>query len=89
MKIAHIRIAGVVVGIALGGCGEPADLVPVTPPGAYVPKVSPDADPAQALGETAPAANTGGAADAKSRRCMATKPALASTKGRPRRPREE
>jgi FKBP-type peptidyl-prolyl cis-trans isomerase len=80
MKIGHIRIAGVVVGIALGGCGEPADLVPVTPPGAYVPKVSPDADPAQALGETAPSTNTGGAAEAK-KSTTATKPALATAKG--------
>ena len=57
MKIGHMRITGALVGLALGGCGDPTDLVPVTPPGAYIPKVSPDPDPAQALGEAAPTAN--------------------------------
>ena len=57
MKIGHIRIAAVLVGLALGGCGDPTDLVPVTPPGAYIPKVSPDTDAAQALGEAAPSTN--------------------------------
>jgi FKBP-type peptidyl-prolyl cis-trans isomerase len=58
MKIGHIRIAAVVVGMALGGCGDPSDLVPVTPPGAYIPKVSPDAEAAQAIGETAPSSTS-------------------------------
>jgi FKBP-type peptidyl-prolyl cis-trans isomerase len=58
MKFGPIRIAGALVGLALGGCGDPTDLVPVTPPGAYIPKVSPDTDPAQAVGETAPSATS-------------------------------
>jgi FKBP-type peptidyl-prolyl cis-trans isomerase len=57
MKIGHIRIAAALVGLTLGGCGDPTDLVPVTPPGAYIPKVSPDTDAAQALGEAAPSTN--------------------------------
>jgi FKBP-type peptidyl-prolyl cis-trans isomerase len=57
MKIGHIRIATALVGLTLGGCGDPTDLVPVTPPGAYIPKVSPDTDAAQAQGETAPSTN--------------------------------
>jgi FKBP-type peptidyl-prolyl cis-trans isomerase len=54
MKIRHLRIGVAIVGMALGGCGDPTDLVPVTPPGAYIAKVSPDAEAAQAQGETAP-----------------------------------
>ena len=54
MKIGHISIAGALVVMAFGGCGDPTDLVPVTPPGAFIPKVSPDTEAAQALGETAP-----------------------------------
>jgi FKBP-type peptidyl-prolyl cis-trans isomerase len=62
MKIGHIRIVGALVGLVLGGCGEPSDLVPVTPPGAFIPKVSPDADAAQALGEAAPSASASASA---------------------------
>jgi FKBP-type peptidyl-prolyl cis-trans isomerase len=57
MKIGQIRIAAALVGLTLGGCGDPTDLVPVTPPGAYIPKVSPDTDAAQAVGESAPSTN--------------------------------
>lgn len=78
MKIGHIKIAGAFVGLALGGCGDPTDLVPVTPPGAYIPKVSPDTEPAQALGETAPSATKHGSDDAK---LAAMKPAPATAKG--------
>ena len=62
MKFGPMRIAGALVGLALGGCGDPTDLVPVTPPGAYIPKVSPDTDPAQAVGETAPSATSASSA---------------------------
>ena len=67
MKIGHIRIAGALVGMVLGGCGDPSDIVPVAPPGAFVPRVSPDTDPAQALGESAPSVNApkAGSDDAK------------------------
>jgi FKBP-type peptidyl-prolyl cis-trans isomerase len=54
MKIGHIKTSMVFVGLALCGCEEPTDIGPVAPPGAYTPKVSPDADPAQAVGETTP-----------------------------------
>jgi FKBP-type peptidyl-prolyl cis-trans isomerase len=54
MKIAHMKITAAFVGLALCGCEEPTGIVPVSPPGAYIPKESPDADPAQAVGETTP-----------------------------------
>ncbi len=65
MKIKHIRIAGALIGIALCGCGDPTYIVPVAPPGAYVPQTSPDAEAAQALGEAAPTATKSGSEDAK------------------------
>ena len=81
MKIGHIRIAGALVGLALGGCGDPTDLVPVTPPGAYIPKVSPDADPAQALGETAAAATSATKPALTTAKLAAMKPAPSTAKG--------
>jgi FKBP-type peptidyl-prolyl cis-trans isomerase len=35
------------------GCEAPTDIVPVTPPGAHIPRESPDAEPAAAQGEMA------------------------------------
>jgi len=49
-------IAGGLVGLAFCGCDEPSDIVPVTPPGAIVPRTVDEADAAQALGESAPSA---------------------------------
>jgi len=39
--------------MALLGCEEPQDIVPVTPPGAIIPRISPDLEPAAAQGEMA------------------------------------
>jgi FKBP-type peptidyl-prolyl cis-trans isomerase len=39
--------------LGLIGCEAPTDIVPVTPPGAPMPRTSPDADPAAAQGEMA------------------------------------
>ncbi len=47
------------VAVLLGGvigCEDPGPIVPVTPPGASLPKESPDVEPAQAVGEMAAAA---------------------------------
>ena len=40
-------------GLVLVGCEAPTDIVPVTPPGAVIPRQSPDPDPPQAQGEMA------------------------------------
>jgi FKBP-type peptidyl-prolyl cis-trans isomerase len=47
-------IAGGLVGLALCGCEEPSDIVPVTPPGAIIPRTVNESDVSQALGESAP-----------------------------------
>ncbi len=44
---------GVLSSLLLAGCEAPTDIVPVTPPGAVLPRESPDKDPAQAQGEMA------------------------------------
>jgi len=46
-------ILGVLLSLILSGCEAPTDIVPVTPPGAVIPRHSPDPDPAQAQGEMA------------------------------------
>ncbi len=78
MKIGYLGITSALIGLALCGCEEPPDLQPLTPPGAYVPKTSPDADPSQALGETAPTAPTPAAEQTK---VVSTKPAPPTAKG--------
>ncbi len=48
-----------VLGLAFAGCDEPPDIMPAAPPGAPIPRTSPDADAAQAQGEmAAPAQRT-------------------------------
>jgi FKBP-type peptidyl-prolyl cis-trans isomerase len=47
-------IAGGLVGLTLCGCDEPSEIVPVTPPGAIIPRAVDEANAAQALGESAP-----------------------------------
>jgi FKBP-type peptidyl-prolyl cis-trans isomerase len=84
MKIGHLRIAGAIIGMALAGCGDPTDLVPVTPPGAYIAKVSPDAEAAQAQGETAPTStstSTTTKAVSEDAKLAAMKPAPSTAKG--------
>jgi FKBP-type peptidyl-prolyl cis-trans isomerase len=53
----RLRCAEVMTGFALlvfSGCGDPGQFVPIAPPGANIPKVSPDTAPAQAQGESVP-----------------------------------
>ncbi len=50
----RVVIAGGLVGLALCGCEEPSEIVPVTPPGAYIPRPTDEANAPQALGESAP-----------------------------------
>jgi hypothetical protein len=55
------RCVEIMTGIALlasFGCEDPGPIVPIAPPGANIPRVSPDAEPAVATGETPP--DTGG-----------------------------
>jgi FKBP-type peptidyl-prolyl cis-trans isomerase len=78
MKIGYLSIGGALIGLALCGCEEPPDIQPLSPPGAYVPKVSPDADAAQAQGETAPTAPTPAAEQTK---VVSTKSAPPTAKG--------
>jgi FKBP-type peptidyl-prolyl cis-trans isomerase len=77
MKIGHIKITVALAGLALCGCEEPTGIVPVAPPGAYIPKESPDADPAQAVGETAPVSSRPTTASSKQ---SAKKPAPSTAK---------
>lgn len=52
MRLRQLGILGI-LGFLFTGCEEPQQLVPVTPPGAVIPRTPPDADnPAQAQGET-------------------------------------
>lgn len=51
----RVRVVGALCGLALTGCEEPQDIVPVTPPGANIPRTSPDKEPAAAQGEMAAA----------------------------------
>jgi FKBP-type peptidyl-prolyl cis-trans isomerase len=44
--------------LLLSGCEEPGQIVPIAPPGANIPKVSPDKAPAEAQGETLAASGT-------------------------------
>jgi FKBP-type peptidyl-prolyl cis-trans isomerase len=54
MSLWRLGLAGGLVGLTLCGCEEPSEIVPVTPPGAIVPRTVDEKDPAQALGESAP-----------------------------------
>jgi FKBP-type peptidyl-prolyl cis-trans isomerase len=78
MKIGYMKITSALIGLALCGCEEPPDIQPLSPPGAYVPKVSPDAEAAQAQGETSPTAPTPAAEQTK---VVSTKPAPSTAKG--------
>jgi FKBP-type peptidyl-prolyl cis-trans isomerase len=50
-------LGAILGGAAMAGC-DPGPIIPVTPPGAVIPKESPDPEPAQAVGEmAAPALN--------------------------------
>jgi FKBP-type peptidyl-prolyl cis-trans isomerase len=58
MRLWRVGIAGGIVGLAMSGCGEPGDIGPVASPGANIPRTSPDIEPAQAQGESAPVGET-------------------------------
>ncbi|MGO9462787.1 MAG: FKBP-type peptidyl-prolyl cis-trans isomerase [Isosphaeraceae bacterium] len=49
----HVKVVGAFLGLAVCGCEEPQDIVPVAPPGAVIPRPSPDSEPASAQGEMA------------------------------------
>jgi len=49
----RVRVVAAFWGLAVCGCEEPNDIVPVTPPGAIIPRISPDSEPASAQGEMA------------------------------------
>ena len=69
---------GVLVILALSGCEAPTDIVPVTPPGAILPRQSPDAEPAAAQGEmAAPAIAT----ESQPVKAIEYKPAAPTAKG--------
>jgi FKBP-type peptidyl-prolyl cis-trans isomerase len=70
------RCAGILTGLTflvLSGCEEPGEIVPIAPPGANIPRVSPDASPAEAQGEAV--SPIGGSAPAVSSSTAAYKPA--------------
>ena len=55
------RCVGIITGLALlvlSGCEDPGEIVPIAPPGANIPKVSPDESPAEAQGEAVPSTDT-------------------------------
>jgi FKBP-type peptidyl-prolyl cis-trans isomerase len=77
----RLRCAGIMtgfVGLVLSGCEEPGQIIPVAPPGANIPRTSPDADAADALGETVPSTGTSQSALKSS---VAYKPALPTAIG--------
>ena len=57
MKVGRIGIGGGLVGLALCGCEEPPDILPVAPPGAYIPEEYPRCRACSGPGEAAPTAN--------------------------------
>ena len=53
------QCVGIITGLALlvlAGCGDPGEIVPISPPGASVARISPDS-PAEALGEAVPSSS--------------------------------
>ena len=59
MKVGCRVSVGVLSSLMLLGCEAPTDIVPVAPPGAVIPRQSPDSEAAQAQGEmAAPLLNT-------------------------------
>jgi peptidylprolyl isomerase len=64
MKLWNLAVIGAFASLPIHGCSEPGPIMTVTPPGAAMPRISPDADPAQALGEAA-ASSPAKPADAK------------------------
>jgi FKBP-type peptidyl-prolyl cis-trans isomerase len=71
-------------GLALSGCEEPTNIVAVTPPGANIPRTSPDTEPAAAQGEMLAASQASAAgATSVSKYTPATPTAKGQTKTTP------
>jgi FKBP-type peptidyl-prolyl cis-trans isomerase len=78
MRSSLVWILGAWIGVSLTGCEDPGEIVPTTPPGAVIPRTSPDPDPAQAQGEmAAPAIKT----DSTPVKAVEYTPALPTAKG--------
>ncbi len=74
--------AGIMTGVALlvlSGCEDPGEIVPISPPGANIQRVSPDDSPSEAQGETPPSSEPSAAAVTTS--SAAYKPALPTAIG--------
>jgi FKBP-type peptidyl-prolyl cis-trans isomerase len=78
MRLLRAGILGGLFSVVVSGCGEPGAIGPMTPPGANIPRVSPDAQPAEAIGESAPIAANPKPSAAKAAQYT---PALPTTKG--------
>jgi FKBP-type peptidyl-prolyl cis-trans isomerase len=74
MKLGHLAIIGAFATLIIPGCAEPGGIVSVSPPGATPPKVSPDADPSQAIGEVAASSGATPAKPADTAKTAETKP---------------
>ena len=79
MRSCGFWILGGFLGLSLGGCDDPGPIVPVTPPGANIPRVSPDAEAAQAVGEMAPA--SAAKTETTAAKAIEYTPALPTAKG--------
>ena len=58
------QCVGIITGVALlvvSGCEDPGEIVPIAPPGAVIPRESPDEKPAEAQGEQVPESSHGAA----------------------------
>jgi FKBP-type peptidyl-prolyl cis-trans isomerase len=77
----RVRIIAAFFGLAVCGCEEPQDIVPVTPPGAIIPRISPDKEPAAAQGEgAAPGLDSKSGAETAAKSPPATPTAKGQTK---------
>jgi FKBP-type peptidyl-prolyl cis-trans isomerase len=77
MIVRRVAILEGLVLVALSGCGEPGEVIPVAPPGAAIQTTAPDNDPPQAQGEMAALP----AAKSKPVQAANFKPALPTSKG--------
>ncbi len=77
MIVRRARILEGLVFLGLTGCGEPGEVIPVTPPGATIQNQPADNDPAQAQGEMASVPQS----KSKTVKLADYKPALPTSKG--------
>jgi FKBP-type peptidyl-prolyl cis-trans isomerase len=78
MRLLRAGILGGFFSLAISGCGEPGAIGPVAAPGANIPRPSPDAEPAAAVGEAGAIPETPKPSEAKAAQY---KPALPTAKG--------